>query len=72
MEHEHKTYTACAKVEDGIVTQVIVCRNVQWAIDTLGGEWHPSYDDNPAGTGYTWDGEKYIAPVYEEVEDEID
>ena len=29
----------CAKVENGIVTQVIVCGDPAWASQSLGGEW---------------------------------
>jgi hypothetical protein len=29
----------CAKIENGIVTQVIVCEEHSWASQHLGGEW---------------------------------
>jgi len=29
----------CARVEDGVVAQVIVCGNPGWAAQHLGGEW---------------------------------
>jgi hypothetical protein len=29
----------CAKIEDGVVTQVIVCGCAEWATQHLGGEW---------------------------------
>jgi hypothetical protein len=29
----------CARIEDGVVTQVIVCSNPGWAATHLGGEW---------------------------------
>lgn len=29
----------CARVEDGIVTEIIVCSNPEWAASHLGGEW---------------------------------
>jgi hypothetical protein len=29
----------CAKIEDGSVTQVIVCGNPEWAATNLGGDW---------------------------------
>jgi len=29
----------CAKVEDGVITQVIVCGSAEWAIQHLGGQW---------------------------------
>ena len=66
------TYNSCAKIEDNIVTQVIACRNVQWAVDKLGGEWLPVFESNPAGIGYTWDGEIFSPPAIEEEIDEID
>jgi hypothetical protein len=29
----------CARIEDGVVAQVIVCGNAAWAVQHLGGEW---------------------------------
>jgi hypothetical protein len=29
----------CARIEDGVVMQVIVCNNPDWAATHLGGEW---------------------------------
>jgi len=29
----------CAKIEAGVVTQVVVCDNHEWAAQHLGGEW---------------------------------
>jgi hypothetical protein len=29
----------CARIEDGTVTQVIVCEEHEWASQHLGGEW---------------------------------
>ena len=61
-----------AKVEDGIVTQVIVADSQEWCQANLGGEWiQTSYNTqggvnsreggsalhkNYAGIGYEWDG----------------
>lgn len=66
-----------AKVEDGIVTQVIVADGVDWCEKNLGGEWvQTSYNThggvhsggkfpihkNYAGIGYTFDGIGFAAP----------
>jgi hypothetical protein len=66
-----------AKVEDGIVTQVIVADSVVWCEETLGGEWiQTSYNThggvhrngkypihkNYAGLGYHFDGVGFYAP----------
>ena len=65
-----------AKVEDGVVTQVIVADNKEWCEANLGGTWvqtsynthgnqHPEgrpLNKNYAGIGYTWDGTGFAAP----------
>ena len=66
-----------AKVENGIVTQVIVADGVDWCEQNLGGEWvQTSYNTyggvhsgsklpihkNFAGVGYTFDGVGFAAP----------
>ena len=65
-----------AKVEDGVVTQVIVADNKEWCETNLGGTWvqtsyntkgnqHPEgrpLNKNYAGIGYTWDGTGFAAP----------
>lgn len=66
-----------AKVEDGIVTQVIVADSVVWCEETLGGEWiQTSYNTyggvhkngkiplhkNYAGIGMHFDGVGFYAP----------
>lgn len=66
-----------AKVENGIVTQVIVADGVDWCETNLGGEWvQTSYNTyggvhsenkfpihkNFAGVGYTFDGVGFAAP----------
>ena len=67
-----------AKVEDGVVTQVIVADSKEWCQANLGGEWiQTSYNThggvntrqggtslhkNYAGIGYTWDGLGFAAP----------
>jgi len=66
-----------AKVENGIVTQVIVADGVDWCEKNLGGEWvQTSYNTrggvhsngkfpihkNYAGIGYTFDGKGFAAP----------
>jgi len=67
-----------AKVEDGVVTQVIVADSKEWCQANLGGEWiQTSYNTsggvnsrdggvalhkNYAGIGYSWDGTGFAAP----------
>ena len=65
-----------AKVEDGLVTQVIVADSKEWCQANLGGTWvqtsyntkgnqHPEgrpLHKNYAGIGYTWDGTGFAAP----------
>lgn len=43
----------CCKIVNGIVTQVIICDNEQWAIERLGGVWVCS-DETLVGIGYTY------------------
>ena len=67
-----------AKVENGVVTQVIVADSVVWCEQNLGGEWvQTSYNTfggvhkdgkiplhkNYAGIGYTFDGVGFAAPM---------
>ncbi len=59
---ETRNYTNCAKVENGIVTRVIVCSDVNWASKKIGGNWQPVYDDQSCGIGHTFDGENYTPP----------
>jgi hypothetical protein len=66
-----------AKVENGVVTQVIVADSVTWCEKNLGGEWiQTSYNTyggvhkegkiplhkNYAGIGFTFDGVGFAAP----------
>ena len=66
-----------AKVENGVVTQVIVAEGPDWCEQNLGGEWvQTSYNTtggvhkdgkfpihkNYAGIGYTFDGVGFAAP----------
>jgi hypothetical protein len=67
-----------AKVESGVVTQVIVADSKEWCEANLGGTWvQTSYNThggvnsreggtalhkNYAGIGYTWDGTVFAAP----------
>ena len=66
-----------AKVEDGIVTQVIVADGPDWCEENLGGQWvQTSYNTfggvhsggkfpihkNYAGIGYTFDGVGFATP----------
>lgn len=48
-----------AKIENNIVTNVVVADSLQWCVDNLGGEWVQTYysteGKNYAGIGYTYD-----------------
>ncbi len=64
-------YKSCAKIEDGYVTNVIVCSNVDWINSKNIGTYVPVYDNQPAGIGYQYIDGQFIAPIVdEEVEDE--
>lgn len=52
----------CAKIENGIVTWIIICDDVEWARITNGGHWEMVPDDVACDSGWTWDGEKFIPP----------
>ena len=55
----------CARIEDGVVTQVIVCGNPEWASEHLGGEWSCT-DDLLVGIGWlVVDGEIVPPPLPE-------
>lgn len=65
-----------AKIENGMVTQVIVAENLEWCENNLDGEWiqtsyntyankHPEnrpLNKNFAGLGFYWDGVGFYAP----------
>jgi hypothetical protein len=58
----------CAKIEDGVVAQVIVCGCAEWASQHLGGEWVCT-DERLVGIGWpVVDGE--IVEPTPEIEDE--
>lgn len=59
--------TYCAKIEDGVVTQVIVCGSEDWASKNLGGQWVCS-GTQLVGVGWTYaDGEFVPPPPPEEL-----
>jgi hypothetical protein len=65
-----------AKINNGVVEQVIVAENLEWCENNLAGIWvqtsyntignkHPNnkpLNKNYAGIGYTWDGIGFAAP----------
>ena len=51
-----------AKIESGIVAQVIVATSCEWANRTLGGVWIPCEN---IGIGWRWDGTNFTPPVCE-------
>jgi hypothetical protein len=61
-----------AKIENGIVTQVIVADNQEWCESNLGGTWiQTSYNGTIrgryAGIGYTYDAvnDVFVSPTLE-------
>ena len=59
----------CARIEDGVVTQVIVCGNAQWAIQHLGGEWVCT-EDRLVGIGWVVEDGEIVPPPAPEIEGE--
>ena len=55
--------------KNGAVDWIIVCDNPEFC-KKLGGTWRQVPIGLAVSIGWVWDGEKYIAPVYEEVEDD--
>lgn len=55
-----------AVVENNLVTNVIVADTVEIAEEVTGKTCIEYDDENPAGIGWTYDGEKFIAPILEQ------
>ena len=53
-----------AKIENGLVTQIIVCNDVNWANDRLGGTWIAC--DNAVGIGFSYSDENGFEPPIQE------
>jgi hypothetical protein len=64
------TYEYCAQVDDGIVVWIIKSDSAEWCNENLSGDWLPVHENNYCGIGWTWDGEQFMPPEIEEVEDE--
>ena len=60
----------CAKVKDGVVVNVIICKNVDWANERLGGNWIAVPDGSVCGIGYEYVDGAFIAPQSEEEDEE--
>jgi len=58
----------CARIEDGVVTQVIVCGCAEWAATHLGGEWVCT-DGRLVGIGWVVVDGEIVEPT-PEIEDE--
>ncbi len=58
--------TYAAKIEDGVVVQVIV-GNAEWAFNALGGVWVDS--DMLIGKGWLWDGASFVEPPEESTDE---
>jgi hypothetical protein len=55
-----------AVIQDNIVINAIVADTKEIAEQVTGSTCVEYTDENPAGIGYTYDGENFIAPVVEE------
>lgn len=51
-----------AIVENNLVTNVIIADTLQIAEEVTGKTCVEYNEDNPAGIGWTYDGEKFVAP----------
>jgi hypothetical protein len=51
----------CAKIEGGVVTQVIVCTTSEWAEQYVGGDWVCT-DDRLVGIGWVVEDGKIVPP----------
>jgi hypothetical protein len=54
----------CARIEDGVVTQVIVCGCADWAATHLGGEWVCTHE-RLVGIGWVVVDGEIVAPTLE-------
>ena len=57
----------CAQIVGGVVTQVIVCANAEWAATHLGGQW-VSTNGQQVSVGWVYDGERFTRPYEPPVE----
>ena len=60
----------CVKIENGVVVDAIICKNIDWANEKLGGEWIAVPDDVACGIGYEYMDGAFIAPQSEEEDEE--
>jgi hypothetical protein len=51
----------CARIEDGVVTQVIVCGCSDWAAQHFGGEWVCT-EDRLVGIGWVVEDGEIVEP----------
>jgi|LSQX01.1.fsa_nt_gb hypothetical protein len=56
----------CVKIENGVVVDAIICKNIDWANEKLGGEWIAVPDDVACGIGYEYMDGEFVAPQGEE------
>jgi hypothetical protein len=59
----------CAKIEGGVVTQVIVCGCADWAAQHLGGEWVCTHE-RLVGIGWVVEDGEIVPPPAPEMDDE--
>ena len=63
-------YEYCAFVINGVVVNIVQESNIDNCAYNGFGMWLPIYPDNYCGIGWTWDGEQFLPPEIEEVEDD--
>lgn len=59
---ETMKYEICALIENSETTNIIVCSNVNWANEKLGGQWAAVPEDIPVGIGWQYIDGEFIAP----------
>jgi len=64
-------YIYVAKIENEKIKTIICSENVDQCAELLGGNWVPVPLGAECGIGWTWDGERFMPPEIEEVQDEI-
>ena len=65
-------YNYCAHIIDDVVDWVLCCTDVSICTQYADGLWLPVFDNNICSVGWIWNGESFVNPNPQEVEDEID
>jgi len=59
-----------ARIENGIVKQVVISASVEYANERYGGQWVDCQDNSNVSIGWAWDGENFIQPEIEPIEED--